>query len=112
MAKKRASGGHFLVSLLLFTATAGLAVLLLLLTAVVCLSRLLHSFVGSTLIFGILFAGAAVLIYYRSLRSSMARIREQVETVYEVARVAHDIYAWVMDKLHWIWALFRAGSEP
>lgn len=111
MAAQRSSGGNFIVSLLLFVTLAGIAVLLLLVSAVVWLSTVLDSFILSTLIFGVAFAVVAAAIYFLSLRKSLVHIREQAETIYEVARLAKNAYEWTTEKLRWIRAIWNLGTE-
>ncbi len=111
MAAQKSSGGNFLVSLLLFVTAAGIAVLLLLVSAVVWLSALLDSFIFSTLILGGVFTLVATAIYFLSMRKSLAHIREQAETIYEVARLAKNAYEWLAEKLRWIRAIWNFGTE-
>lgn len=112
MATQGSSGGSFIASLLLFVVTAGIAVLLLLVSAVVWLSVVMDSFILSTLIFGGIFAAIAAIIYFLFMRKALSRIREQVETIYGVARIAQDVYEWVSVKFCWVgalWNMFRAN---
>lgn len=114
MATQKSSGGNLLVSLLLFVATAGIAILLLLVSAVVWLSVVLDSIVWSTLILGGVFAVAAAAVYYLLVRKSLVAMRERLETVYEVARKVQNAYEWIADKLRWIgalWNMFRERAE-
>lgn len=114
MATQKSSGGNFLVSLLLFVAAAGIAILLLIVSAVVWLSVVLDSIVWSTLILGGAFAVIAAAVYILLVRKSLVAMRERIETVYEVARKVQNAYEWVADKLRWIgalWNMFRERPE-
>ena len=111
MAAHQSSGGNIVVSLLLFLTTAALAILLLLTAAVTGLTLLLDSLVYASLILGALFAVAAAVIYLLCVRKPLSKLREQFSTVYEVARLAHDAYEWVADKLRWIRAIWNASDE-
>lgn len=111
MATHPSSGGNLFVSLLLFLAAAGLALLLLLASAVAWVAQLLDSFIWSALIFGGLFAVAAVLIYLLLVRSSLAHVREQAATIYEVAHLVERACEWVEDKVRWFRAIWNLGSD-
>ncbi len=114
MATQKSSGGNILVSLLLFIAAAGIAILLLLVSAVVWLSVILDSVVWATLMLGGVFAAVAAAVYYLLVRKSLVSVRRQLETVYEVARLVQNAYEWVADKLRWIgalWNMFRERPE-
>lgn len=111
MAAQKSSGGNFIVSLLLFVTSAGIAVLLLLVSAVVWLSALLDSFILSTLVLGATFVAIATAIYFLYMRKSLANIREQAETIYEVARLAKNAYDWLAEKLRWIRTIWNLGTE-
>ncbi len=114
MATQKSSGGHLLVSLLLFVAAAGIAILLLIVSAVVWLSVVLDSVVWSASILGGAFAAIAAAVYFLLVRRSLAAMRERLETIYEVARKVQNAYEWVADKLRWIgalWNMFRERPE-
>lgn len=114
MATQRSSGGNFIVSLLLFIVTAGIAVLLFLVSAVVWLSVVMDSVIFSTLILGGFFAALAAAIYFLFMRKSFLRIREQAETIYEMAQIVKSVYDWITEKFHWVgtlWNLFREKPE-
>lgn len=111
MATHNSPGSHLVVSLLLFLAAAGIALLLLLTAAVVWLSEVLDSLIGSALLLGALFAVAAAAIYWIWVRKPLAHLRDRAETIYEVARIAKNAYDWVTDKLHWFRTLWSMGSE-
>ena len=114
MATQGSSGGHFIASLLLFIVTAGIALFLLIVSAAIWLAVVLDSYIYSTLILGGFFAAVATAIYFLFMRKSLVRVREQVETIYEVARMAKSVYEWIAEKFHWVgalWNLFRERPE-
>lgn len=87
----KASGGSFVAALVFFVMTASIAIFLLL-TALGRMAvggdGLLHPFV----IVGGFFAVLAAVIYLLAIREGVERIRDQVETVYDVARAAREGY--------------------
>ena len=78
--------------------TASIAIFLLLTALVVWLSEVTGSFILSSLIVGGFFAVLAAVIYLLAIREGVERIRDQVETVYDVARAAKEGYEWLTDK--------------
>ncbi len=103
MESGKSSGGNFVAALLFFVLTALAAACILLTALVVWLSELLGSLSVSAAILGGCFTLIALCIYLFSLRRSIERMREQMETVYDVARLAKEGYDWVNDKFHrWI----------
>ena len=96
--ENKPSGGRFIAALLFFATTAGIAILLLLTALVIWLSSVTGSFIASALIAGGFFAVLAAVIYLLAIREGVERIRDQVETVYDVARAAKEGYEWLTDK--------------
>lgn len=99
MDNRQPARGNFVAALIWFTITSAIAILLLLTAVVVWLSEVTGSFIASALIVGGFFAVLAVVIYLLSIRDAVDRIREEIETVYEVAHMAKTGYEWVMDKV-------------
>lgn len=95
----RPSGGRFVVSLICFSLSAVMAILLLVTAAIVWLSAHIGSFTLSALIVGIGFVILTISIYMLSIRRSVEEIRGQVETIYDVAQLVKQGYEWVSDKL-------------
>ena len=96
MDNRKTSGGSFVAALVFFVMTASIAIFLLLTALVVWLSEVTRSFILSSLIVGGFFAVLAAVIY--AIREGVERIRDQVETVYDVARAAKEGYEWLTDK--------------
>ena len=94
MDNRKTSGGSFVAALVFFVMTASIAIFLLLTALVVWLSEVTGSFILSSLIVGGFFA----VIYLLAKREGVERIRDQVETVYDVARAAKEGYEWLTDK--------------
>ena len=82
MDNRKTSGGSFVAALVFFVMTASIAIFLLLTELVV---------------WGF-FAVLAAVIYLLAIREGVERIRDQVETVYDVARAAKEGYEWLTDK--------------
>ena len=97
MDNRKTSGGSFVAALVFFVMTASIAIFLLLTALVVWLSEVTGSFILSSLIVGGFFAVLAAVIYL-AIREGVERIRDQVETVYDVARAAKEGYEWLTDK--------------
>ena len=98
MDNRKTSGGSFVAALVFFVMTASIAIFLLLTALVVWLSEVTGSFILSSLIVGGFFAVLAAVIYLLAIREGVERIRDQVETVYDVARAAKEGYEWLTDK--------------
>ena len=98
MDNRKTSGGSFVAALVFFVMTASIAIFLLLTALVVWLSEVTGSFILSSLIVGGFFAVLAAVIYLLAIREGVERIRDQVETVYDVARAAKEWYEWLTDK--------------
>ena len=90
---RKTSGGSFVAALVFFVMTASIAIFLLLTALVEWLSVVTGSF-----ILGGFFAVLAAVIYLLAIREGVERIRDQVETVYDVARAAKEGYEWLTDK--------------
>lgn len=97
--RKTASGGQFVAALVFFALTAVIAILLLITALVVWLSEATGSFILSALITGGFFAVVTLVIYLISIRDTVEQIREQAETVYEVASAAKKGYEWVSERV-------------
>ena len=78
--------------------TVSIAMFLLRTALVVWLAEVTGSFSLSSLIVGGFFAVLAAVIYLLAIREGVERIRDQVETVYDVARAAKEGYEWLTDK--------------
>lgn len=100
-------GGNFLSTLLFFAICATIAILLLVTALLVWLSEAMGSFVAAALVLGASSAVLAGVIYVFSLRDALERIRTELETVYEVARMAKEGYDWVTEKLRLLLSLLR-----
>ena len=95
---RKTSGGSFVAALVFFVMTASIAIFLLLTALVEWLSVVTGSCSLSSLIVGGFFAVLAAVIYLLAIREGVERIRDQVETVYDVARAAKEGYEWLTDK--------------
>ena len=95
---RKTSGGSFVAALVFFVMTASIAIFLLLTALVVWLSEVTGSFIVSSLIVAGFFAVLAAVIYLLSIRDGVERIRDQVETVYDVAHAAKEGYQWISEK--------------
>lgn len=70
------------------------------LTAVVLwLSEILGSTVLACIIVGGVFAIVAIIIYFASVRTTIERFRENLDTVYEVSRLAKSGYEWILRRI-------------
>ena len=98
MDNRKTSGGSFVAALVFFVMTASIAIFLLLTALVVWLSEVTGCFILSSLIVGGFFAVLAAVIYLLAIREGVEHIRDQVETVYDVARAAKEGYEWLTDK--------------
>ena len=98
MSESQSSRGGLLLALVGFALMAAMGVVLLVATLVVWLSALLGSMVWATLAGSLLCFVVAALIYFLSLRTTLQRLQEQMQTVYQVAEAAKEAYAWVMER--------------
>lgn len=90
---------RFVAATVYFALTASIAIVLLVTAAVVWLSELTGSFIISALIMGVFFAILATTIYQLAVKEGMERMRNQIDTIYEVARAVQTGYEWIMDKV-------------
>lgn len=106
MESRNPTGGAFALALALFALTALTSIFMILTATLVWLSELTGSMIASAMIAGIFFAILASVIYLISLRPAFERLRDRMETVYDVARLAKEGYEWATGKLL---LLARAG---
>lgn len=99
MENRRTARTHFAAALVFFGITSMAAIVLLLTAVMVWLTELTGSLITASLIAGGFFAFLSLVVYWLSIRDAIARIREQVETVYEVARIVRTGYEWVTEKI-------------
>lgn len=105
--KSRSKGGeHLLGVVTLFVITSFLASVLLLSALLLFVSELLGSMLLSLLVVGGAAALVALMIYLCSLRPLVREIREQLETIYEVAALARAAFDWVRVKLATLLTIF------
>lgn len=116
MADAKSSGGNLFVSLLIFALMVWIALLLLLAAGVIGLAEWWGSLPLALLAAGGLFAVIALLLYFMEVRKPMRRLRERVETIYEVAQLLQRGYDWVSERLRWLrsfWeSLTSRGEDP
>ncbi len=84
--------GFFLLTMLL-AALFGAAAM------VVWLSDVVGSFIVAALIFGSAFALLSLIIYLASIRDAVARITQQIDTIYNVAALFKSGFEWVVEKV-------------
>lgn len=106
MDRTNKSGGSFFLGLIFFVLAAATGVMLLIATLVVWLSALTGSLIAATLIIGGFCFLLAGVIYLLALRAPIARIQEQIDTVYDVANAAKTAYRWVTHKIDLFLQLF------
>lgn len=114
MSKRQSSAGRLILSLSLFFVAAGMAFVLLVVSAVAGLTIWMDSFALAALTFGGLLAIVAAAIYFVFIRKSVAAIYGQVKRAFRVVRIAKNACEWIVDKLLWIWAIgqsFRSGQK-
>lgn len=98
MDNRKTSGGSFVAALVFFVMAATIAIFLLLTALVLWLSMLTGSFIAASLIVAGFFAVIAAVIYLLSIREGVERIRDRLETVFDVAHAAKEGYEWITDK--------------
>lgn len=99
MENRAPSSGNFVASFIFFALTAIIAIMLIITAVVIWLSELTGSFILSALIVGGFFAVIALVVYLATIRDAVARMQEQIDTIYDVARTAKAGYEWVAGKL-------------
>lgn len=111
MNQENASHGNFVIALILFVLVAAAGVVLLITALVEWLSVLTGSMIAATLIVsGVCFL-IALAIYLSALHKPLARMQDQVETVYDVARTAREGYEWITEKIRMLRLLREAMRE-
>ncbi len=86
--------------LALFAITAAIAAAMFLTAVVLWLSEILGSTVLACIIVGGVFAIVAIIIYFASVRATIERFRESLDTVYEVSHLAKSGYEWIIARIH------------
>lgn len=99
MGSRSSPDGHLGVSLILFTLSALMAILLFVAAFTVWLSELTHSLFVAMLIVGSFFLTVALMSYLLSLRYALRRINDRLETIYDVAESAKRAYEWALEML-------------
>lgn len=99
MSDSTPSGGRYAASFVWFGLAAFFALALFIAAFVVWLWELTGSFLASTLIVGGFFAVLAAAVYFLSVRDAVRQIQDQVETVYNVARLVNTGYNWLLQRV-------------
>lgn len=99
MDREKSSQGNFAVALIFFILIAATCVVLLITTLVIWLSALTGSMIAATLIVSGICLALALAIYLLALRGPFERIKNQIDTIYEVARLAHQGYEWISERV-------------
>lgn len=107
---RRHEGGSAITALIGFSLMILLAALLFITAFILWLGEIVGSAAMATLVIGVMFALAAMIVYIQSAQPALERIRERTETIYEVAVRARDLAEWVGDKLSFL-GLFRHRSR-
>lgn len=95
---KSARSNHLIPGVLVFAMLALVTVMLLATALAVWLAELTGSLKFAALIVGGVCALAALAVYITAIRKPLEELREQAETIYEVARTAKKGYEWVTRK--------------
>lgn len=85
--------------LVFFALTAVIAAGMFLTAVVLWLSEILGSTVLACIIVGGVFAIVAIIIYFASVRATIERFRENLDTVYEVSHLAKSGYEWILRRI-------------
>lgn len=93
---------HVIPALVSFVFASAAAIVLFIAAGVVCLAEALDSALWAMLIVGAFMLLLSGVIYFVFVRSAMARVRERIETVYDVARSTREAYEWVIDKYRFV----------
>lgn len=96
---------HVVAPIVLFAITATVAVVMLLAALVVWLAEVTGSMIWATLIVGGFFALVATILYFASVQGAIRHIRNQVDTIYEMAQIVHTGYKWATEKFNSILCL-------
>lgn len=83
-----------------FGITMTVSVVMLLWALVLWLALLTGSMIWATLIVGGFFALIATILYFVSVRKIVRYIREQAETITEMARIVKTGYDWFTEKVN------------
>lgn len=86
--------------LVFFALTAVIAAGMLLTALLLWLAEIVGSTVLACIIVGGVFAIVAIIIYFASVRATIERFRENLDTVYEVSHLAKSGYEWIIARIH------------
>lgn len=93
-------GRSAIAPIVFFGLTMTVAVVMLLWALVLWLASLTGSMIWGTLIVGGFFALIATILYFASVRKTVRYIREQAETITEMARIVKTGYDWFTEKIN------------
>ncbi len=96
---KRTRSSHLVLAMLFFALMTTITVLLLVTALAVWLTELIGSLKLAALIVGAICAIGALVIYLAAIRKPLDNIRDQAETIYEVAQTVKRGYEWVTRKV-------------
>ncbi len=103
MAENSSFIGKLGASLIIFSLTAIISILLIVSAFTVWLSEIIGSLFGSMLIVGAFFLTISLLVYILSLREQFKQINMRLDTIYNVAETAQKGYLWIKEYLlSWI----------
>lgn len=93
---------HVIPALVSFVFASAAAIVLFISAGVVWLSEALDSAIWAMVIVGAFMALLSGAVYFVFVRTAMARVRERIETVYDVARSTREAYEWVLGKYRFV----------
>lgn len=95
-------GGSILTPLIFFVMTAAVAIFLFIGAFVMWLASLTGSIAVAALITAGFFTVLAIVIYMLSVHTTVAYIRDRLETIYEVASRINNGYNWLSEKFSFL----------
>ena len=108
MSDQPAPGGHLIAPLVFFVFASIIAMCLFIGAFVMWLASLIGSIAVAALITAGFFAVLALVIYFLSVRTAVAQLRDRLDTVYDVAMRVRAGYNWLSDKFSFLSFLHRA----
>lgn len=102
MKEVRKPGGNLIAPLIFFALTAAVAIFLFIGAFVMWLASLTGSVAVAALITGGFFTLLSIVIYMLSVHTTVAYVRDRLETIYEVASRINDGYNWLSEKFSFL----------
>ena len=96
------TGGRLITAILIFTVSLFCTLLTGVAALILWLAARIGSLVTAAVVVCLFFAVLAIVSYLLSIRDAIARFRNELDTVYEVANRIRRGYRWIQQQFGWL----------